>query len=743
MKHIVRQGETLSSIAEKYHLSVEELKALNQLQSNALKEGQHLYVFQRNDQKKTKIIRHKVASGETFYIIAKKYGISVAQLKEMNPVATSHIRVGQELLIFVPEETQSKESVPAQHKVKKGETLHSIAQQYQLSVSNLVKWNGLTSNLLTEGQILLISEEKEPDTPNPTASQELIVHIAVKGDSIISISKKYNLTVDQLKEINHLESDLLTPGQKLIVSLPPSQVAQWSEEHQVQEGETLYTIARKYGISVVQLKEINLLTQDKVESGTLLKIPQRHLSSLLESVLKSKEADDEKILTLTPENLMANMKAIIEARKIFQLETTNGIEIFGSGLRSAVGRNHVNKPDDLVKIQRRLIALNILQPNHHENPEDLREKMGAGAITANLIPKTIEAIERFQTQFRVRFWIEHSSRVAMMKTNSYTPGVVIPGDITSKILREYTNFTLTFPHPQEKQPVVVRFTNFPHSNDAVYYQGVSYTGNSNPDIPLQVFERLGLQRNLAIAVRYLSKNSAKYDAINSYDAHIFSYGCIGFSGNGGQLASFMAHIKSKAPKLFQEFFQQFGIDVSFTFYQDEIRQAELIAINPYDKAGKFFYQGLEAERVIRDDKQLYGIFIRAGHHLPFITLQISYLIQYFVRPALQIRSNLIAGSIHLANIAVSDLIKSPMGLALLIELVIYNKFNKIRDILKEAIEKEIIEKPYRNKEELLQLDEQRVIQQIISYAKKRKDNEVLFRATKIMNSGLSLKKMDN
>ena len=157
--------------------------------------------------------------------------------------------------------------------------------------------------------------------------------------------------------------------------------------------------------------ESNILKEDKIKIN----------------IKDNKEAEQTGEL---PKNLPANIQAVLEARKIFQLEKEDGVEVFGSGLKGPVGRNHVNRPEDLEKVQLRLIQLNMLSADHQESPANIRQSLGVGAITANLIPKTIKAIEKFQDKHKVYFWIEHSTRVAMMQTSSYTPGVVVPDDIT-------------------------------------------------------------------------------------------------------------------------------------------------------------------------------------------------------------------------------------------------------------------------------------------------------------------------
>lgn len=694
----------------------------------------------------SKIQKHTVQAGESMYIIAKRYNLSVTELKQLNPLATSNLRIGQELTVSnqksesltTKSETENRTTV--NYQVVQGDSLYSIARLHGVSVAQLVKLNGLISNNLKIGQKLIIAD-KTPEIEKPT------FHLVEKGDSLHSIALHYGLTVQDLVAWNRLPSAVLQVGQKLNLvftafekEIPKPQDSTQSTRHQVQAGESLFAIAKKYNIPLNTLKQFNQLNNDFLQIGQILQIPNNQIGNESDKNTVILEPKQHTYFTFTDENVQANLKNITEARKLFQLEINNGIDIFGAGMKGNVGRNHVNRAEDLQKVQERLVQLKMLVPYHNESPDRIYEKIGSGAITANLIPRTIEAIERFQNHFKVRFWIEHTSRVMMMNTNSFTQGVIIPNDITYKILREFTQYRLSFPHPLSGDTVSVQFENFPRSAYTQYYEGTSYVGNSNPEIPLNVFQRLGLGDDLAIALQYVSKHEGNFDAINSYDSAIFSYGFIQFAGNGGGLAPLLANIKYKAPKVFQDYFQRFGIDVAFDIRQGIAQNAKILLVNPYDKGGKILTEGIEAEQVLRADKLLYGVFIRAGFHLPVITLQIDSAIQNYVRPALAIRLSFAVGTFQLNQIPVTNLISSQMGLAMLIDLVINQWTNRAKEILEDAFEQIIIQQNIRTEDYLRKIDERRFIEQIIHLAKLKNDNRLIQRASSILQSGLSWKK---
>ena len=135
--------------------------------------------------------------------------------------------------------------------VQKGDSLYSIAKKYGITVDKLKELNNLKSNLINIGQVLFV-----------TSSNTYIVQ---KGDSLYSIAKKYGITVDKLKELNDLKSNLINIGQVLIVTS--------SNTYIVQKGDSLYSISKKYGITVDKLKELNNLKSNIINIGQILKIP--------------------------------------------------------------------------------------------------------------------------------------------------------------------------------------------------------------------------------------------------------------------------------------------------------------------------------------------------------------------------------------------------------------------------------------------------------------------------------------
>lgn len=197
--YIVKSGDTLWSIARNNGLTVAELKELNNLTSNSLSIGQ---VLKLKESTPSTSDTYVVKSGDTLYSIAKKYNLSVEQLKAINNLSTNALSIGQVLKV-VPNSIEEENY----YVVKSGDSLYKIANKYNTTVDNLKALNGLTSNLLSIGQKLKV--------PRTTITNE--VYTIVRGDTLYSIARKFNTTVTAIQALNNLSTSTLSIGQKLLI----------------------------------------------------------------------------------------------------------------------------------------------------------------------------------------------------------------------------------------------------------------------------------------------------------------------------------------------------------------------------------------------------------------------------------------------------------------------------------------------------------------------------------------------
>ncbi|WP_412560709.1 LysM peptidoglycan-binding domain-containing protein [Winogradskyella sp. MIT101101] len=170
--HIVEENETLLDIANRYNTTLTELKRVNNLESTLVEKGQKLQV--RNfdvveiEEAKPEVLTqpskskaktksssdfHIVEKGQTLYSLANRYGLTVSELKQQNDLTSNLIKVGQELRVANFNSNIGKSDLSV-WTVSKGDTLYSIAKKNGLSVEQLKSLNGLTSNLIKVGQVL-------------------------------------------------------------------------------------------------------------------------------------------------------------------------------------------------------------------------------------------------------------------------------------------------------------------------------------------------------------------------------------------------------------------------------------------------------------------------------------------------------------------------------------------------------------------------------------------------------------
>lgn len=149
--YVVRTDDSLFNIASRYGISVDELKRINNLGNDTLFVGQQLLVPTGSDivdSNITNYVDYRIVSGDTLYSISNRYGVSVDELKSLNNLPNNNLSVGQVIKVPIMDTTV--------YTVKRGDTLYSIAREYNVTPNELMSYNNLTSNLLSIGQILRI-----------------------------------------------------------------------------------------------------------------------------------------------------------------------------------------------------------------------------------------------------------------------------------------------------------------------------------------------------------------------------------------------------------------------------------------------------------------------------------------------------------------------------------------------------------------------------------------------------------
>lgn len=249
---------------------------------------------------------HYVQTGDTLYRISVMYGVTTNDLLRWNPgINPNDLRAGQRIAVsggptsptapiytppvasppvYTPPSQPNQPSGASYHVVQAGETLFRISKMYGVTVDQLMAWNrGVDANSLSIGQRLMVvpSSTAQPApvyTPPPapvytppapayTPPSASSVHTVQQGDTLYNISRRYNMSVEQLANLNNFRQPYppLSIGQQLRVSssnLVPDNLAPKTNTnyHTVQAGENLYRIALRYGHTTEQVANWNNLS---------------------------------------------------------------------------------------------------------------------------------------------------------------------------------------------------------------------------------------------------------------------------------------------------------------------------------------------------------------------------------------------------------------------------------------------------------------------------------------------------
>ena len=189
-------------------------------------------------------------------------------------------------LILFGIQTLSQAQERPTHTVKTGETLFSIARQYEVSVTQLRDWNNLEDNELSVGQQLIVGQEQGA-TPN---QPQAVTHTVQPQETLFSLSKQYKVSISAIKQWNDLSGNNLSIGQELTLYPPDESASEALPDslqktalvvnntttentyYTVKSGDTLYQIAEEHNMTVDELKNLNDLTSNTIRIGQQLTV---------------------------------------------------------------------------------------------------------------------------------------------------------------------------------------------------------------------------------------------------------------------------------------------------------------------------------------------------------------------------------------------------------------------------------------------------------------------------------------
>jgi LysM repeat protein len=310
--HKVTKGDTLWGISKQYNISLESILAFDNIKDkDTLSIGQIIKIPQ-DSLPTVDYIMCIAKKGDTLWSIAQKYNLSVDLILATNNIANSElISIGQEMKIpshkNAVDETnivnqavidkknnninnnvsQPENAEPIVYKVKAGDNLWNISRKYGVSVEVIISVNNLRDkDLLSLGQKLEIPAIGG-GVSNSNQKQEptIVTYTVVKGDTLWSISQKYDVKMISIISVNNLkEISRLSIGQKLKLPITNMDIAKaegYNQEavaeeiiYYVKKGESLWSISRDYNVKLESIIAANSITDaSKISTGQQLRIP--------------------------------------------------------------------------------------------------------------------------------------------------------------------------------------------------------------------------------------------------------------------------------------------------------------------------------------------------------------------------------------------------------------------------------------------------------------------------------------
>lgn len=222
----------------------------------------------------TEPITYTVQPGDTLFSLARRYNTTVQAIMQANGMMNTFLRAGA--VIWIPA-SGSPPAGPIVHIVQPGETLYSIARQYNTTVWAIMAANGLKSSTIYAYRALYIPTVMQPGP---------IIHIVMPGETLFTIANHYGTTVPLIMLANGLQDYTIHVYQRLLIppegwtggwagwpNVPPGGPTDVWNTYVVQRGDTLYSIARRFGVTVAQLMAANGLSDSNIRAGMTLRIP--------------------------------------------------------------------------------------------------------------------------------------------------------------------------------------------------------------------------------------------------------------------------------------------------------------------------------------------------------------------------------------------------------------------------------------------------------------------------------------
>jgi membrane-bound lytic murein transglycosylase D len=303
-KYRVRSGDNLGEIANRFGVSVDDLRAWNGIRGTRITAGDYLAVrpgAASSDPEPAKATvassnsgeRYTVRSGDNLGLIADRFGTSVGNLRTWNGLRSNVIRPGQSLVVnpngsspsgspreqtvaSAPAPRYASSSNEVEYRIRPGDTLGGIADRFGVTTNDLRSWNKMRGSRIVAGETLVVrplapQQAAAAASPSVTPLSKAIEnggqYRVQSGDTLGAIAERHGIGVDDLMAWNGLASTRLTTGQSLLTRPPAG-----GSRYQVRPGDTLEVIAKRFNVSVDDLMRWNGLSSTRIRAGSYLTI---------------------------------------------------------------------------------------------------------------------------------------------------------------------------------------------------------------------------------------------------------------------------------------------------------------------------------------------------------------------------------------------------------------------------------------------------------------------------------------
>ena len=328
-RHEVRDGESLAAIAKLYRVKASAIVAHNRIDDGAVPAGMHLTIPAPKARLKyyggssggaggflePGTGRYRIVRGDNLGSISRRFNVSIANVRKWNGLSGNRIIAGRYLIVRPEGVGKKGSSVVASarsgsgtYRIRRGDTLGTVARRFGVTVAQLKAWNGLTSNRITVGDTMRVGTRKasssqrasgsrstSSSTTRRTASSGGTAQYKIRrGDNLAIIARRFGVTVAELKAWNGMRGTRIRAGKYLTVRPPgeapasargtrigtrapvaskgsgPRETSGGGERYKIRRGDNLNLVARRYNVEVADLKRWNGLRGNRITAGEYL-----------------------------------------------------------------------------------------------------------------------------------------------------------------------------------------------------------------------------------------------------------------------------------------------------------------------------------------------------------------------------------------------------------------------------------------------------------------------------------------